>query len=144
MSGLSVFLKENKKIRSNFKVAATKSILDEEGNPVEFEFRPLTTKQNDALRDACTTEVPVPGKKGQYKTAFDRSKYMAKVIAETCVYPNLRSVELQDSYGVKTPEALIQELVDDPGEYNALFEAVALNNGFDEEKENNKVDQVKN
>lgn len=143
MSGLSVFLKENKKVRANFTVAATKSILDEAGNPVEFEFRPLTTKQNDALRDACTTEVPVPGKKGQYKTAFDRSKYMAMVLAETCVYPDLRNAALQDSYGVKTPEALIQELVDDPGEYNALFEAVALNNGFDDEA-SDKVEQVKN
>lgn len=142
MSGLNIFLKENKKVRQNFKVAATQSIKDEEGNAVEFEFKPLTTKQNDSLRDACTTEIPVPGKKGQYKTTFDRSKYMAMVLAETCVYPNLRSAELQDSYGVKTPEALIQELVDDPGEYNALFEAVALNNGFTEE--DNKVEQVKN
>lgn len=142
MSGLNAFLKENKKVRPNFKVAATKSLCDEEGNPVEFEFKPLTTKQNDRIREQCTTDVPVPGKKGQFKATLDRSKYMAMVLAQTCVYPNLLSAELQDSYGVKTPEALIQEMVDDPGEYTDLFTVVASHNGFDEE--GGQVEQVKN
>lgn len=143
MSSLSLFMKENKKVRENFKIAATKSICDENGEPVLFEFRPLSTKENDRIRELCMKDVPVPGKKGQFKSSLDRSKYMACVLASTCVYPNLNSADLQDSYGVRTPEALIQELVDDPGEYSALFEAVAVNNGFDDEAPN-KAEQVKN
>lgn len=143
MSTLSMFLKANKKVRENFKVVGTKSICDSDGNPVLFEFRPLSTKENDRIREACTKDVPVPGKKGQYKASLDRSKYMAMVLANTCVYPNLLDAELQDSYGVRTPEALIQELVDDPGEYAALFEAVAVSNGFDEEQPS-KIEEAKN
>lgn len=44
MSNLSRFLKENKKVKENTKYAATKSLTDEKGNPLEWEIRPLTTR----------------------------------------------------------------------------------------------------
>lgn len=142
MSNLNAFLKKNKIQRENFRVAATKSILDPDtGLPIEFEFKPLSTRDNDRIRDMCTKDVP-DGKKGR-RTVFDRSRYMSLVLSETCVYPNLNNAELQDSYGVHTAEALIQELIDDPGEYSALFETVALKNGFDNTQAD-KVEEVKN
>ena len=57
MSNLSRFLKENKKVKENTKYAATKSLTDEKGNPLEWEIRPLTTRANDELRDDCTYDV---------------------------------------------------------------------------------------
>ena len=38
---------------------------------------------------------------------------------------------LQDSYGVMTPEALLQQMIDDPGEYNALGEFIQGYNNLD-------------
>ena len=38
------------------------------------------------------------------------------MVAASVVYPDLDNAELQDSYGVKRPEELLLEMVDDPGE----------------------------
>ena len=62
MSDLSRFLKKNKKERQNVTYAATKSLTDEKGQPLLWTLRPISTKENDALRDACTVDVPVTGK----------------------------------------------------------------------------------
>lgn len=140
---LTQFLKQNKKVRENIRIAASKAFVDEDGNVLEFEFKPLTSRENDAIRERCTVSAPIPGKKGQYKEILDRGKYMAAVLANTCVSPNLNSVELQDSYGVKTPEALIVEMIDNPGEYSDLFAKIAEYNGFSEDSED-KVSEVKN
>lgn len=139
MSGFEAFMREKKVKRENFKVVASRSFLDEDGKPIEFEFKPLTTRDNDAIRDDCFKTQTI---KGKSKSVFDRSKYQALVLARTCVFPNLNNAELQDSYGVKTPEDLIVEMIDDPAEYAALFAEVAEKNGFG--LTNNDVDTVKN
>ena len=43
---------------------------------------------------------------------------------------NLHDAALQDSYGVKTPEALLHEMLDNAGEYAALVEKVSAISGF--------------
>lgn len=140
MSNLKLFLKDNKKVRSNVNYVATKYLTDEEGNPLEWVIRPLSSKESDAIRDECL-KVKQVGK--QIKQELDRSKYMAKLIVQSVVEPNLNDKELQDSYGVMCAEDLIQEMVDEPGEYTKLFEFITQINGFDETL-NDKVDEAKN
>lgn len=117
MSNFSRFMKANKVMRKNEKYAPTTSLTDEKGNPLQWEFRPLTSKENDALRDECTIDVPVTGKPNLFRPKTNTSKYVAKMIVAATVYPDLRDSELQDSYGVKSPEELLYALVDDAGEY---------------------------
>lgn len=143
MSNLNRFLKGNKKVRKNVRFAATKSLCDEQGKPLEWELKPLTTRENDVLRDDCTTEIPIPGKPGQYRSRFDATKYLARMICACVVYPDLYNAELQDSYGVKTPEALITEMIDNPTEYNALAEFIQKENGLDATL-SEKIDAAKN
>ena len=50
MSKFSRFMKANKKERANGFYAPTESLCGEDGKPVEWEFRHLTSKENDALR----------------------------------------------------------------------------------------------
>lgn len=132
MSELSRFLKENKKKRENTTYAPSKYFVDEKGKPLEWTFRPITTKENDELRDRNSVDVPVTGKPGQFRTKLDYSGYMADLIAASVVEPNLKSAELQDSYGVKKPKDLLREMIDDPGEYNDLVQFVSDYNGFSE------------
>ena len=68
--------------------------------------------------------------------------FMAKMIAACVVYPDLNNKELQDSYGVMTPEELIKEMVDNPSEYNAFAEFVQNYNGLGESLED-KVEEAK-
>ena len=143
MGNLSLFLKKNKKVRTNTFYAATKSLCDEKGKPVEWEIKALTTKESEDIRSECTTEVPVTGKPGMVRPKVDTKAYIAKLIAACVVFPDLYNKELQDSYGVRTPEDLLKEMVDDPTEYNALAEFIQNFNGLDESLEE-KVKEAKN
>ena len=143
MSNLSLFLKKNKKVRANTHYAATKSLCDEKGKPVEWEIKALTTKESEDIRLECTTEVPVTGKPGMVRPKVDSQAYIAKLIAACVVFPDLYNKELQDSYGVRTPEDLLKEMVDDPAEYNAFAEFIQNFNGWDETLEE-KVKEAKN
>lgn len=142
MSDLSRFLKKNKKEKQNVTYAATKSLTDEKGQPLLWTLRPISTKENDALRDACTVDVPVTGKAGVFRPKLQTSKYLARLLAASVVEPNLHDKDLQDSYGVMTPEELVQEMVDDPGEYSDFSTFVQQYNGFT--SMDDKVEEAKN
>ena len=143
MSNLSNFLKANKIKKENTTYPATKSLVDEEGKPLLWTIRPLTTRDNDRLRDECTIQAQVTGKPNMTKAELDTSKYIAKMIATSVVEPNLNNKDLQDSYGVMTPEELIKEMIDNPGEYNNFARFIQEYNGFDETL-NEKVEKAKN
>ena len=143
MSNFSRFMKQNKIVRENAQFPATKSLLDENGSPLMWVLRPLTTKENDSIRDECMIEVPVKGKPNVYRGKLNAPLYIAKMLCACIVEPNLYDKELQDSYGVMTPEALLKEMIDDPGEYDALVSFVHKFNGFDATMDE-KVAEAKN
>ena len=58
------------------------------------------------------------------------------------VFPNLNDAELQDSYGVKTPDALLKKMLK-PGEYTEYKAKVMEVNGYDMSMEE-LVDEAKN
>ena len=143
MGDLSRFLKKNKKTKANLKIAATTSFLDDNGKPLLWEIRPLTTKEDNALRDACTVEVPVTGKPGMFRPRFDGNKYLVKMAAACIVSPNLNDKELQNSYGVMGAEQLIVEMIDNPGEFNAFMDKIQEFHGFKQIFQD-KVEEAKN
>lgn len=143
MSQFERFLKKNKAIRENVSYAASKSLTDEDGKPLMWTIRPVSTKENEALRDECMEDIPVEGRPWSYRPKLALRKYMAKLAAASVVEPNLYDKQLQDSYGVMTPEALIVEMLDNPAEYQAFVDFVQRFNGFDGSLEE-KVEEAKN
>lgn len=141
MGDLTLFLKQNKIERENQKYAATKSILDESGKPVEWEFRPLTTEEVENIRTDNTKRIPVVGKTGQYQQKVDSKNIIRQMICESCVYPDLRNAELLNSYGVKTPEEVVVLIIDNPGEYDDLAAYIQKMNGYMLDE---KVEEAKN
>lgn len=143
MSKFARFMKANKVTKNNELHAVTKTLCDENGNALEWEFRHLTSKENEDIRESCTIDVPITGKPNLYRPKLKTSMYIRKLIAASVVSPDLYDAELQDSYGVKTPEDLLLAMVDDPGEYNDLAGYVQKFQGFDTSFED-KVDEAKN
>lgn len=142
MSNFSRFMKQNQVVKENTTYAATKSLVDDEGKPLEWEIKPVTTRENDIIIDECTYEVPVTGKPGMYRMKMDQMKYRAKLICASVVYPDLNNAELQDSYRVMDSAELIKEMISDVGEYNKFFDFINEYNNlvpFQEE-----VDEAKN
>ena len=143
MSKFSKFMKSNKIEKKNEFYAPTKSLCDENGKPLEWEFRHITSRENEGLRDDCTIDVPVTGKPNLFRPKTQSSKYIRKMIAASVVMPDLYDKELQDSYGVTTPDELLLAMVDDPGEYNDLAVFVQKFQGFNVSFED-KVEEAKN
>lgn len=136
-------MKQNKTIKKNEKYAPTASLLEEDGKPLEWEFKHITSKQNEDLRESCTIDVPITGKPNMFRQKLKTSQYLAEMIVASTVVPNLYNKELQDSYEVKTPVDLLYALVDDPGEFTELEAWIQKFNGFDQTIED-KVEEAKN
>ena len=143
MSKFSRFMKANKIVKPNEKYAPSTCLVDEDGKPLEFEFRHITAKENNALRESCTTEVQITGKPGAYRPKVNTDQYLNKMIVASIVFPDLYDAELQDSYGVKTPEDLLYAMVDNAGEYQDLTSWVQTFQGFTKGFEE-KVNEAKN
>lgn len=135
MNDLSIFLKENRVKRENVFYCANPELKDSEGNTVKWEIKPVTTKEEEAIREECTDYG-----EGGYR--LNVSKYIGKMIAEAVVYPNLYDAKLQDSYGVRSPEALVKEILDKPGDYSRLAKFVQELNGFKSLRED--IEEAKN
>lgn len=143
MSKFSRFMKANKIAKPNEKYAPTTTLQDENGKPLEWEFKQIISKENEALRDSCTIEVPVKGKPNLYRPKVKTAEYLAKMIVASTVYPDLYDKELQDSYGVMTPEELLYAMVDNAGEYQDFTVWMQKFQGFTKNLDD-KVDEAKN
>lgn len=143
MSKFSLFMKSNKVKKENEKYAPTTSLVDADGAPLLWEFRRISSKENEEIRERCTMDVQVTGKPNLYRQKVNSSQYIAKMIAASTVFPDLYDSELQDSYGVKTPEDLLYALVDDAGEFQELSIWMQNFQGFNKSFDD-KVDEAKN
>lgn len=143
MSKFAKFMKANKVEKKNEFYAATASLCDENGKPLEWEFKHISSKDNERIRDECTSEVAIPGKRNAFRPKLKMGLYFQKMIVASVVSPDLYDSELQDSYGVKDPEELLLAMVDGPGEYSDLVAFVQKMQGFDVQFDD-KVEEAKN
>ena len=127
---LSAFLAENALAVENVRFAASPRFV-ENGKPVEWEIKCITSTEDEALRRSCARQVQIPGKKNQYTRETDYNAYVGKLAVACTVFPNLNDKELQDSYHVMGAEALLKAMLT-PGEYTAYASKVQEVCGFDE------------
>lgn len=140
MSDFAVFMAGNT-ANENVKYVASKRFAVK-GKPVEWEIKSIDSDLDEALRKECTKKVPIPGKRNQYNQETDTDKYIGKLCVACTVYPNLNDAELQDSYGVKSAEALLKKMLK-PGEYTDYKTKIMEVNGYDMNMEE-LVDEAKN
>ena len=142
MSEFSRFMKANKVVKANEKYAPTDSLKDENGDSLMWEFRHITSKENEALRDSCTIEVQVKGKPNLFRPKLNTAEYLARMIVAATVCPDLYDKDLQDSYGVMTPEELLYNIVDNAGEYQDFTVWMQKFQGFTKSLDD-KVEEAK-
>lgn len=135
MNTFDLFLKENRKERQCYYAEVCKDIKDEKGNIVKWKFTPLTTREEEEIREEVTETV-----NGNLK--LNMNKYIEKLITASVIYPNLYDATLQDSYNCKTPESLLKAIVNIPGEYSDLARLVQEKNGFNSLRED--IEKAKN
>ncbi len=141
MSDFSMFMAGNAEKDEVVKYVASKRFKNK-GKAVAWELKAVSSDLDEAIRKECTKKVPVVGKRGQYNQETDTDKYIGKLCVASTVFPNLNDAELQDSYGVKSADALLKAMLK-PGEYTEYKAKVMEVNGYDMSMEE-LVDEAKN
>lgn len=134
MSSLSAFLNPVKV--ENKKVIISNRFLDENGNPVPFEIRPITQEENKNFINKNTKR----DKKGI--EIFNRGEYLAELTASAVVFPDLNNAELQKGYGCLGAKSLIQKMLL-VGEFTELANQVQILSGLDNDI-NKDIEEAKN
>lgn len=141
MSKFSAFMAQNVAKIENKKVIISDRFKDKNGNPIAWEIKAITCEENEALQRRSMVQVPVAGQRGAFTREMDNIKYTTALLCASVVYPELDDAELQDSYGVKTPEALLKAMLY-PSEETKLAEQVMSLSKL--ETMNDLVDEAKN
>lgn len=141
MSKFAAFMAQNVCKIENRKVVISKRFKDENGKPIEWEIRAIDSDENEDIQRRATIRQPVFGQRGTYSSDMDKVKYGYLLAAASVVYPDLKDVELQDSYGVKTPEALLKKMLY-PAEFGELLSQIG--DLSDMEDLGNAVEEAKN
>lgn len=145
MTDLKAFLAGNALPVQNRKIALSPRFVGEDGKPMLWELRAITSDENERIQNDCTRLAPAPGKagkRGQLIPRIDMAAYNAALAAASVVYPNLNDAALQDSYQVKEPGDLLRKMLL-AGEFNELMNNVQELSGFDIAFAD-KVDEAKN
>lgn len=119
----------------------SKRYLDENGNPIPFEFRPISSKRIEELQKQCTEPIKRKGRVIDEKVDYGR--FGARLGIETTTYPNFKDADLLSSYGLVDPVDLVKEILSVGGEYAEWIRVVQEVNGFDEDFEE-LVQEAKN
>lgn len=141
MNELTAFLKKNAAPVETVKVAISDRFKDKDGKPIEWELRALTASEDAEIRKENTKTVS-QGKRKPMVEKTDREMYLATMVARSVVYPDLKNIELQQSYGVMGDGALVKEMLTS-GEYTELLSIVTEISGFDRDI-NEEVEEAKN
>lgn len=139
MSNLSAFLKENVAAIPNKKIVVSNRFKDGKGKPVEWEIKAISCEENEELQRQSYKSTKLPN--GQTVREMDQIKYTALLLAESVVFPDLYDADLQNSYGVKTPSALLKQMLY-PREEAYLAQAVMDFSQIEDLGE--KVEEAKN
>lgn len=101
--------------RENLRLLVSERFVDEQGQPQLWELQPLTAADWQELLLAAARQAEI-GHKLRFNDIF------LQLLVKSVVWPDLNSVELQDSYGVLGAEQLLLKMLS-PGEYQALQQA---------------------
>ena len=108
-------------------------------------FKKIPAWQTAKMRERANklpTRIHIISDAPDALAGIDMEKYQTKLICAAIVSPDLNNAELQNSYGVMTPEDLIKEMVDSPAEYTDLMVFIQQLSGFKTLQE--EVDEAKN
>lgn len=137
---IKAFLRQNAIPAINKKLVVSQRFADEEGNPMEWDIRPISEDENTKIKADCTHRTAF---KGRQTADFDGSRYTRRLCSKSVAFPELTDAELQKSYGVTSEEDLLGAMLL-PGEFTILMQFVHEINGFDAESFQEAKAEAKN
>ncbi len=107
-----------------------------------MKFKAISAAKGDEIRKSCRK---VTTHKGVKLVETDQDAFLAKLIIETTLYPDLKNKELQQNWGVIGAEALLDAMKARmwDGEYGELVQIAQEVNGYNSDL-SDMVEEVKN
>ncbi|WAW15457.1 phage tail assembly chaperone [Peptostreptococcus equinus] len=134
MSKFQAFMKKDIDSLTKEVVISERFINEETGEFIPFKIKPIPTSLEKLIRKGCTNIT-------QNGQDFDSVAYENQIAVNCIVEPDLHDKELQDFYGVLTPEDLLNEMLL-VGENQQLQVELSKINGFKTPK--GLADEAKN
>jgi hypothetical protein len=127
---LSAFLSQNAVRAEPLPIVASPRFIGEGGEPEEWLAGPITGAEDEELRREATRRVPAANGRGGYVLETDYNQYLGLLAARCTLRPDLNNAELQNSYGVLSPDILLKTMLTagEFAEYAARVQEVC---GFD-------------
>lgn len=112
------------------------------GKPKNMKFKAILADVGDEIRRKCRK---TQFHKGQKITEINQDKFIANMIIETTVYPDLKNADLQKSWGVVGAEDLLKAMKSkmSDGEYAEWSNTVSEVNGYDKSMDE-LIEEAKN
>lgn len=144
MRTLNAFLKQNAIPVANKFVPISDRFRDEDGKPMLWEIRRVAEKENSRIRQSCMKrDFSKAARKSGNTVEFDAPLYTLRMLVASVVYPDLKSIDLQASYGVVGEEDLLVEMLY-ADEYDRLRDEVDDFSGNLVQNQEEDKDEVKN
>ena len=141
--GLKSFFAENIKPVEHERVQISDRIIDEEtGEPEFWEVRAVSAGELDAIQKRATKLQRV-GKTDRYEKVTDEDEVGLLTLAACVVYPDLRNLDLQNSFGAKSPEEVLNNMLT-IGERQKLIRVCNRLNSMNEQDIDSAIEQSKN
>lgn len=137
---LQAFMAQNVRTVETQKIVISDRFIGEDGQPIPFKFKAITSEEEAAIRKDCMVKVKV--KKHLTVDRPDQEAFLTKLAATCIVYPDLKNEELQNSYGVRGDDVLLKTMLL-PGEYQEVLNIVQEINGYGKDM-NELRDEAKN
>lgn len=125
MSNLGAFINPAYKEKT-IEFVLSDRFVDEQGEPVKVKMKSLTQEQLQAIAKRSTREKKVNGK---LVVDVDATENINRCLIESLVFPDLKSKELCNAYGVEDPLMLPAKMFL-INEYEMLARAFATLNGI--------------
>ena len=130
MSNLKAFLNPVQNTEP-VEVMISKRFVGEDGKPVPFKIRPVSQKENDAIRRRCTKRTK---RNGRYVEEIDPSEYSLRLVVAATVEPDFCNEELCTAYGTRDPMEVPGKMLL-AGEFIHLQNEISILSGFEVDDE---------
>ena len=130
MSQFNTFMAHNAMKTEPLRIVASARFTGENGEPEGWLIAPITGAEDEELRREATRRIPAANGRGGFVPETDTNQYLGLLAARCTLYPDLEDAELQNSYGVLSPDSLLKTMLTagEFAEYAARVQEVC---GFD-------------
>jgi hypothetical protein len=130
MSQFASFMAHNAIKAEPLKIIPSPRFTGDDGKPAEWLIGPINGAEDEELRREATRRVPASNGRGGFVPETDTNQYLGLLAARCTIHPDLNDAELQNSYGVLSPDGLLKTMLTagEFAEYAARVQEVC---GFD-------------